>query len=291
MAVWPPAGPTVTTKTIPAYLYSQYGDDENLQAMFDAYNSMSQEYLDWFVNTPLGVYTNTNISGSLLDWVAEGLYGIKRPVLPYGKIVSSGRIDTYELDTHELDQGITTGSINLFTTTDDIFKRIITWHFFKGDGQVFTIPWLKRRIMRFLIGYNGVAPNIDNTYPVSVKVGTPPEIIITIAYNDLGPVYLPVAQIFQSAVASGAVELPFQHTWTVNLIPEVGAVAGLAGTATLGVSATVRAAASATLAGGAVLTALQGAHSSLAGTSTLTATATVRVAGRATLAGTGSTIV
>ena len=35
-------------KTIKSYLYFQYNDSEEVQAFVDAYNIMSQEYVDFF---------------------------------------------------------------------------------------------------------------------------------------------------------------------------------------------------------------------------------------------------
>lgn len=176
---------------------------------------MAQSYLDWFNNTPLAVYTNANISGDLLDWVAEGVYGLKRPTITSGSVSTLGPLNTWQLDTLMLNESSVVGSINIFTTTDDIFKRILTWHFFKGDGKEFSVIWLKRRVLRFLIGMNGVAPNIDQTYQISVIFGTYPNVTILI---DVSGAILPLnAQIFQAAVQSAAVELPFQYVWTITL--------------------------------------------------------------------------
>ena len=38
---------------IPAYVYDQYSDDENVQGFFEVLNAMAQGYLDWFNQTPL----------------------------------------------------------------------------------------------------------------------------------------------------------------------------------------------------------------------------------------------
>src|ERR1700761_9570926 len=113
------------------------------------------------------------------------------------------------------------GSIQNPATTDEIYKRIITWFFFKGDGQYFSIPWLKRRIMRFLIGTNGAAPNIDNTYPVSV-VFNGSVVTITITLTDAFGIPLSVAQLLQLAINAGAVCMPFQLTEVVVIINNLG---------------------------------------------------------------------
>ena len=79
---------------LPSYLYLQYQDDDNLQAFVDVYNSQAQEYLDWFYSISLPVYTSDTISGSLLDWVAQGLYGMPRPVLATGVNQNLGPYNT-----------------------------------------------------------------------------------------------------------------------------------------------------------------------------------------------------
>ena len=116
----------------------------------------------------------------------------------------------------------TTGIINVFTTTDDIFKRIITWFFFKGDGQVYSTTWLKRRVMRFLIGASGTTPNIDNTYPIGVVYNGSGAVTLTITLTVAAGILLSVAQVFQAAAASGAISLPFQYDFTVNIVNDLG---------------------------------------------------------------------
>lgn len=213
---FPPLTQTSVINIIPAYAYKQYEDDDNIVTFFDSYNQLAQQYLDWINGIGLPVYTGTGISGSLLDWVAEGLYGIKRPAISSGHITVRGPLNTWLLNTILINGFETTGSINVFFVNDDIFKRIITWHFFKGDGKIFSIEWLKRRVMRFLIGIFGTAPNIDEEYPVSVTFGTPPAVTVTITTG--GAIQLADAQIFQAAVASAVVELPFQHAFNVVLV-------------------------------------------------------------------------
>ncbi len=66
---FPPSGPTTVLKTIPSFLYQQYADDENLQAFVASYNEMAQEYVDWYNQISLPVYTLQ--SGGLLDARAE----------------------------------------------------------------------------------------------------------------------------------------------------------------------------------------------------------------------------
>ena len=81
------------TKILPSYLYTQYADDVNLQSFVSAYNTMTQEYLDWFNNINLPIYTVQ--SGTMLDWVATGLYGIPRPTIANGFLAWSAPLNTW----------------------------------------------------------------------------------------------------------------------------------------------------------------------------------------------------
>ena len=68
------------SKILPSYLYTQYNGDPDLEAFFTAYNELSQSNLDKINTLNLPIYTTK--SGVLLEWVALGLYGFTRPVLP-----------------------------------------------------------------------------------------------------------------------------------------------------------------------------------------------------------------
>jgi hypothetical protein len=248
---FPPDGPTTMTQVIPSYLYQQYADDDDLQAFVAAFNELAQSYVDWFVDTPLAVYTSPSIVGTLLDWVAEGLYGMLRPALSSGTFLSRGPFNTYAYNTWPLNQFQVLGPSNVTIVNDDVFKRILTWNLYRGDGIVFSIRWLKRRVMRFLIGANGSAPNVDDTSPVSVSVGSgiisirlslgdrvitggalfarlgfnggghalqPPvtlNMLVTIFVP--GPSPLPLAPVLQEAIASGVLVLPFQYEYVVTI--------------------------------------------------------------------------
>ena len=239
---FPPSGPTGLIKTIPAYLYQQYNDDEDLQAFVRAYNELSQEALDWFNTVGLPVYTGEMIIGDLLDWVLTGLYGIPRPALSSGKNRYVGPFNTFTFNQIPLNFIELIGPSNIVVTTDDIYKRVATWALFKADGKLFNIRWLKRRIMRFLLGTNGISYNVDQTYQVSVTLGLNGQVNITLvngmrtvtggaifnrfafnsaAFNQIVSSFtplteLPNAEIFKEAVDSGTLELPFQFTYVVN---------------------------------------------------------------------------
>lgn len=153
------------SKTIKSYLYWQYNDDEDLQAFITAYNTLTQVYVDWFFKISLPVYTEPQINGTLLDWVALGLYGIARASIGIFVNRLQGTLNSYEMNTTEMN-GFS--SVVNYTLTDDQYKRVITWHFYKGDGKYFTISWLKRRIERFLYGLNGTDYS-NPTYSISVQ--------------------------------------------------------------------------------------------------------------------------
>lgn len=238
---FPPTGPTVLTNTIPSYLYVQYADDDSLQAFVAAYNTITQAYVTWFATTNLGDYTS--LSGSLLDWVAQGLYGFTRPLLASGRNRNIGPLNTYLFNTLPLNKLKLVSPSNVTTVTDDVFQRVITWSFYKGDGFVVNIRWLKRRIMRFLTAANGTAPNIDQTYAISVTIGGN---IVTIrispgtrklikgainsytfnsfAMNAGNSVFIPsttgifaLDPIFEEAINAGVLPVPFQFTPVVQL--------------------------------------------------------------------------
>ena len=241
VGAFPPSAPTTLTQILPSYLYEEYADDDDLQALVAAYNTISQRILSWFALIGLPVYTNPQITGPLLDWVANGLYGILRPSLSSGKNRDIGPFDTYAYDTLGYNVRKIVGPNNVTVTSDDVFKRIITWNFYKGDGNTFNVRWLKRRIMRFLLGTNGSAPNIDQTYIISVTYG--PGIIsirlsfgtrminggalygrcgfntLSATYNSLqttfnsGTMPPPFAAILKEAIESGVLILPFQYAF------------------------------------------------------------------------------
>ena len=222
-----PTSSTNVLKTIPSYLYFQYIDDPDLPSLIASYNALTQEYVDWFNNINLPVYTG--LQGALLDWVGQGVYGLPRPSLStasvgtvYGPIggsyyhgsAASGptpnmvpAIDTFQAKT-----------INIsYDTPDDIYKRVLTWWFYKGDGFVFSIPWLKRRIARFMFGVNGTDISMPFTPDISVTFNEStsplPTCEISIAHNSSNP----VAAYFQAAIENGVLSVPFRFSYSVTL--------------------------------------------------------------------------
>ena len=191
-----------TTDIIKSYPYVQFADDENITAWFDAYNTYAQKYLDWFNNTPLAVYTRSEISGALLDWVANGVYGCYRTPMAFGNSRSIGPLNTYTPNYIPFNPVKELSDVTSFTMTDNIFKRVITWNFYKGDGVQISIPWLKKRIARFIgLNFMDISVTVGASKSVRVKVtGADSE---TLSY-------------LQSIMQLSLVNLPIGYTFTVE---------------------------------------------------------------------------
>lgn len=200
-------------KVIKAYLYKQYTDDEDLQAFFDSFNVMGQQYTDAFNGLNLPVYTD--LSGSLLDWVAEGVYGMARPLLAIGKIRSEGPFNTFPGNMLVYNGYKQLGNTVYYTANDDLFKRVITWNFYKGDGPDFSIKWLKRRIYRFLGGVNGVDFNPDDTRQVSIQndANTKGKFNILIKSGAAPSLFVPQ---LSAAIGQGIARTPFQYSFDIS---------------------------------------------------------------------------
>lgn len=241
---FPPSGPTSVTSVVPSYLYQEYADDDDLQAFVISYNALQQQYLTWLNTINLPVYTGAPIAGTLLDWVGRGLYGIPRPALSSGQNADLGPYGSFMFNQIPFNERIVVGPSDVVATSDDIYKRIITWNYYKGDGKVFDVRWLKRRIMRFLEGTNGGDPLINNTWQVSVSFGVGNEVSIRLLTQERvitsGAIYgasgfndvlyngfeseinfdfppLPNADILAEALQAGVLQLPFQYEFTITV--------------------------------------------------------------------------
>lgn len=158
----------VLTTIFPMYPYSQYAEDENIQAVFTSINSTAQTYLDWFVYTPLGVYTSSNISGPLLDWIGNGIYGITRPTYITTTASRQAGISMHPIGLNAIDTAYIKISGILNLATDDLYKRVLTWFLYRNDGLVPTLMWLRKRIARFLYGANGSDITVDYVQNISL---------------------------------------------------------------------------------------------------------------------------
>jgi hypothetical protein len=178
---FPPPGPTGMTEVIPSYLYQEYSDDDDLQAFVDSHNALQQNYVDTFNALNLPVYTNPLIAGALLDWVAQGVYGYRRPWIYAERGFTIGPLNTWQFnELVPINSLVKIQPKGVVIADDDFFKRCLTWHYMKGDGKYFNIRWLKRRIKRFLIGVNGSCPPIDSTDDISITFG--PKYGVTIRF-------------------------------------------------------------------------------------------------------------
>lgn len=156
---------------IPSYCYFQFADDTSVQAFISSYNAITQSYLSWFINTPLSVYTSPSISGPLLDWTAQSIYGYARPFLitgaVYGKVTGGYGFAAMGISAYGVRRGkITPGTA--ISVSDDVYKRALTWQNYLGDGKQMSVQWLKRRIARFLYGANGSDVPINNLQNISI---------------------------------------------------------------------------------------------------------------------------
>lgn len=153
---------------IKSYLYTQYNDDDDIQAFVSAYNAMAQNIYSWMVNANLPIFVGGYNAGDQLKWIARGIYGVKPPVLVSGKQTIYGPYNAMMFNQLPFNGRRVVDQSEQVVVSDDLFKRIMTWNFYKGDGFHFTIPWLKRRIMRFLTGADGVDVINDQRWSVSV---------------------------------------------------------------------------------------------------------------------------
>lgn len=179
----------------------------DLQAFINAYNSLAQGYLDDINALDLPIYTTK--SGMMLDWVALGIYGVNRPSLSTGTAFTPlGVYDTVPFNETAYSEDIKGGEVTNYVVTDDYFKRILTWNFYKGDGFQFNAVWLKRRVKRFLYGFNGVDFPIEETYQVSVTFPSPGTIEIGVPDIEASP-------ILNACIIQGVLNVPFQYNITV----------------------------------------------------------------------------
>jgi len=229
----------VTYSTIqqipPAYVYDQYSDDADVQAFVAAFNSLAQGYLQWFNDTPLGVYTSPNISGALLDWIGQGIYGVARPVVATESQYQTGTFNAQPYNTLAFNTLNVVISGTAQIATDDYYKRALTWYFYKGDGKQFSTTWLKKRVARFLYGSDGQDVSPSELFNVGVRpktfqvmsgfngspynnavynaemVGNIESILLTITLPQIT-----ASQIFTAFLEQGLLPMPLQVNYTVE---------------------------------------------------------------------------
>ncbi|VWB06933.1 hypothetical protein [Burkholderia lata] len=222
---------------VPAYVYGQFSDDFDIQAFFSGLNTTAQGYCDWFQNTPLSVYTNANINGPLLDWVGQGLYGISRPVLSTLTTRTIGQVNSVAANSFAVNRHFIIRSGTVSVADDDIYKRVLTWHLYLGDGRQMSVQWMKRRIARFLFGADGSDIPVDYLRQIGItQPNLPPTgatgsvAVNTAAVNTIKArsqkaartlqITIPnssIGQAFQILLSQGYLAVPFQVTFTVVL--------------------------------------------------------------------------
>ena len=228
---------------IRSYLYTQYNDDDNIRAFVTAYNTMAKNIYDWMKNANLPIFVGGYNAGDQLRWIARGIYGVKPPVLSSGRQLVIGAFNTFTFNSVPFNTRKVINQSQQVVVSDDLFKRIMTWNFYKGDGFYFTIPWLKRRIMRFLTGINGVDVVNDQHWSISVLFsggGASVSIIKGFrkltdssvynaqafnsrAYNQKTSVLIKsneyeYASLFKQAFDSGLLHMPFYQPVTVTIV-------------------------------------------------------------------------
>lgn len=210
---WPALTPTSVLKTIPAYPYVQYQDDDNITCFFDALNIYAQGYVDWFNALDLPIYTKAPVEGTLLDWVAAGLYGIGRPGLPVSEgSPDKGPVNTFTTNMLPINGFIAGTPDTYIAVNDDFFRRILTWKLYRGDGDAPSPVWLKRRVHRFLNGADGADVFDGTTSDVSVVPTAVRKWTITVPSTTAG-------LVFKHAVDASVISLPFQIQWTIVTTP------------------------------------------------------------------------
>lgn len=208
---WPVQSPTTVLKTIPAYPYIQYQDDDNITCFFDAFNIYAQAYVDYMNSLDLPIYTKAPVQGALLDWVAQGLYGISRPGLPISEgSPARGPVNTFTPNSLPVNGFVRGNADDYISVNDDFFRRILTWNLYRGDGEFVSPVWLKRRINRFLYGVDGQDIINNTTFYISIQPTDVRKWTIIIPTGT-------ASQIFKSAVEANVIELPFQIEWTIVL--------------------------------------------------------------------------
>ncbi|WP_447782131.1 hypothetical protein [Enterobacter asburiae] len=228
---------------IKSYLYTQYNDDDDLQAFVSAYNAMAQEIYSWMINANLPIFVGGYNVGDQLKWIARGIYGVKPPVLVSGKQITYGPFNTVMFNQLPFNGRKVVNQSEQVVVSDDLFKRIMTWNFYKGDGYYFTIPWLKRRIIRFLTGIDGMDVVNDQRWSVSVLFsGSGASISIikgyrrltnSSLYNSFGfntrvfnqktsgvikSTEYEYAELFKQAFDSGLLHMPFYQPVSVTIV-------------------------------------------------------------------------
>lgn len=208
------------------------------------YTGLNGALLDWIGAGIYGIF-RPNLSSSKVT----GMIGQIASVNHHGPPVTAGRLDLETGDDLITEAGdhfhteadpipgaivgpypnivnaIATTQIwvdkNDYDTPDDIYQRILTWWFYKGDGKNFTVPWLKRRLARFLYGTNGtdICPPWNPGISVTFNQATTPLPTCTIVLTqaNLPGVDSNLLTFLKLALEGGVLLLPFQYQFVVTI--------------------------------------------------------------------------
>jgi hypothetical protein len=194
------------TTQIQSYIYQEFADDLNVVAFSDSYNAISQSYLDWANQTPLSVWSNPNVSGPLLDWIGQGIYGISRPVFSSLVRKFQAGLGVLPLGTTALAEGRLFQSGTATTATDDYYRRTLTWWLYAGNGRYFNVEVLRLKVARFIFGANGSDVTLAQAQAIHIE----PQSVLT-------PI---VASLSSTAGGSIATRIYGARTTYVNSIGE-----------------------------------------------------------------------
>lgn len=200
-----------------AYLYEEYQTDENLAAWWQSRNQLTQGYLDWWNSTPLGLYTSANVSGALLDWIGEGIYGIPRPVISTSSTSFLGGLNQFALNSLDLNGNQFRQSGTAQIANDDIYRRVLTWWLWRGDGPYMNVTWLKRRVMRFLSGADGSDLLLSQSPPSITVSGN--VIAISVPASS-------IASIMADFLSSDILIMPFPYSASVSFYTQLTTESG-----------------------------------------------------------------
>lgn len=132
----------ITQTPIQPYLYDQYRYAAGAADMFAvhkaAMNSRWNELRDRYINLP--DYTSETITGNLLSWVCESIYGVRRPILQYA-------ITKY--DVSEYDSALYDQASDAILAPDDVLRKIVAWNCKRDMIGPFSIPVLRRKVADF----------------------------------------------------------------------------------------------------------------------------------------------
>lgn len=198
-----------------AYPYGEYSDDEDIVAVFNSFNTEAQAIFLWLVSTCLCDYRQDPVSGSLLDWVAEAIYGMNRRMVPSATTYPvTGELANNVLAYDEIAGGLTsTQTSTAETLSDDLFRRSITWNSYLGDGLVFSTPWLRRRLIRYLYATDGYDIDVHpywNQVSIQWMGNRTADVVLSVTATET------VANALVQGLATGYLRLPLGYSLNIS---------------------------------------------------------------------------